>query len=234
MKNDLKEIYHNILEKMNIQKDEDSTVFDGNVFQEMKNLVTINDFCIKKRYHDYDSHYRADSLHFFSNKITYKLLGLAILSIVFHQDCEKMIIKIINENSDIKNLIIKYDFRHDSKGVEGYIAKPFRFEYFFSEIKRFPWENLQLQSFDLPLFFLTNEDESIIKDEDWQNRDTLIITGSSSGLVRISTLLLDMSNSGQVQDEFDLENELGVAGVGHGSAEAKFWLPGSLGWESFF
>jgi len=78
---------------------------------------------------------------------------------------------------------------------------------------------------------LTNKEECLVTEEEWENRDTLIITGSDLGMILLAELLLNISNPKQENNEFDLECENGFRGIGPGSVEVKFWLPGSIGWN---
>jgi hypothetical protein len=88
---------------------------------------------------------------------------------------------------------------------------------------------------ELPAFLLTDREElGGANDDDWAKRDTVVRFGSAWGTVRLAAFLLDIGNSECTADEFQLGGETGFRGVAPLSAEARFWLPGSFGWENSY
>ena len=63
------------------------------------------------------------------------------------------------------------------------------------------------------------------------NRDTVIGFGNDKASVRLAELLLNAGLPQSQVVEYQLEDEGGFRGVGIHSAEATFYLPGSLGWD---
>jgi hypothetical protein len=113
----------------------------------------------------------------------------------------------------------------------GYTVKPHSFRYQFEEVSKHPWKRETLDLRDLPCFWLTKRQASVVTDEDWQSRDTLIGFGSAVGSIRFAELLLNASDSQNRVDEYNLEGPWGIYGVGRYSAEVKLFLPGSQGWD---
>lgn len=231
MSNELVASFKEFQDKLPTQFDEGGFVFSSKVLPQLGSLLEVSQPIVKKTYHDYESYYRADCLTFCANKDIYKYLGLAILSLLFHGN-KRITLLAKNKESDIKNLIIEYDNESNPRDVPNFITKPFSFEYYPQAVDKHPWIHHQnLNPVALPLFLLTNEKQSIIRAEEWQQRDTLLITGSDEALVRLAELFLNISNPKQEQTEFVLESEVGFRGVGPGSAEVVLALPGSVKWD---
>ena len=84
---------------------------------------------------------------------------------------------------------------------------------------------------DLPVFALSNAEESIgTNEEDWANRDTIWMA-PSGGTFRFAELLLNAGCSWNPVREYSLEGDAGYRGVGPMSAELTILLPGSHGWS---
>lgn len=84
---------------------------------------------------------------------------------------------------------------------------------------------------DLPCFGLTNMKDIVITEEDWRNRDTIRSFGNDEGTALFAELLLNVGQSENRIDEYELEGEGGFRGVGVCSAEVRLFLPGHLFWD---
>lgn len=136
-----------------------------------------------------------------------------------------------NKLSDVKNFMIKYAHPSEDKITPGYHTQPFAFSYWPGQASKHPWVHLNLDRFDLPELRLTNLDDCLIKEEDWERRDTVWGMGSGKGSVILAELLLNINRPEAKQEEFHLECEAGFRGVASLSAEVSLWLPGSFGWR---
>ena len=67
---------------------------------------------------------------------------------------------------------------------------------------------------DLPVFRLTNQEESIFTDDQVQAGDTVVGFGLEEGSVRLAELLLNMSLPHNSVNEYVLEREGSYRGVG--------------------
>ncbi|MFX0071795.1 MAG: hypothetical protein ACFFAO_11960 [Candidatus Hermodarchaeota archaeon] len=206
-------------------KFEDSIIFKKENLPNISENIDTTNIIIKKGYHIYNNYYRADALRCYAIKDIYKNLGLLILSLIFHENNEGVKLNLLNSNTDVKNIIIKFHYFNKN----GYIKKPHSFEYEPEEVKKFPWINDNLESWDLPGFYLTSENKFKI-DEQWEKRDTVILSSTDNGMIRLAKFFLDISNPYQEIVEFDLEGDTGFKGVASGSAEIRFNLPGSIDW----
>jgi hypothetical protein len=185
-----------------------------------------------KGFHEYESWaFRADSIHVHAHKPTYRLLGLLIMAVVFHGEPDEVQIELTHPASTIKLLIVESPYRAPYGMVPGYNTRPYVFNYWPSTTTRFPWPP-PVDPSKLPCFYLTNRENNIgPTEQDRANRDTVRGFGTDEGSVRLAELLLNASQPDNPVDEYDLEGDGGWRGVGYLSAEARFWLPGSAGWD---
>jgi hypothetical protein len=107
--------------------------------------------------------------------------------------------------------------------------KPFALLYFVAETEKHPWLDDRC-AHDLPLFALSNAQNSIATDEQWRVRDTIWIEGFSRGEFRFAELLLNAGCRWNTVREYQLEGEAGFRGVAPMSAELRILLPGSHAW----
>ena len=182
--------------------------------------------------HQYGSSSRVDAVHMYADPATFRLLGLWILSMLFHEQPVRSTLLLTHERSDIKTL--GCDFKHNGtfwgQGVFGYSSIPSRFSYNPSQLRRHPWAGQMPDVQDLPNLLLTNKDDMVITDEEFAQRDTLIGFGNDRGAVRFAALLLDIGAPENAQTEVDLEGELGFRGVAPGSVEVQLTTPGAERW----
>jgi hypothetical protein len=186
---------------------------------------------IKKYFHDYRPSFRVTAIWFQAHKLVYRQLGLLILSVVFEAAPNRIDLELTHPASDIKHLLIDYPYRgYDPE--EGYVTRHYGFQYSPALTEKHPWIHTPpVDPDDLPVFRLTNQEESIITDDQVQGRDTVVGFGLEEGSVRLAELLLNMSLPHNSVNEYVLEREGGYRGVGTHSAEVRFFLPGSVGWE---
>lgn len=160
------------------------------------------------------------------------LLGLWILSIVFHEQPVRSALVLGHEATDIKTIVCDYKHGGDfwGAGVEGYVAAPVRYRYFRTPPRRHPWTGEGVAVRDLPDLILTNESEMVVTEEQFQQRNTLIGFGNDRGAIRFAALLLDVGAEQHEPTEVDLEGELGFRGVAPGSTEVQLVTPGTDRW----
>jgi YD repeat-containing protein len=144
---------------------------------------------------------------------------------------QKVHIKLTHPVSDIKNIVIYFEYKDLDEIEPGYNTRPYAFNYYPEETERHPWYSRHPDPDELPCFWLTNLEDCVITEEDWGNRDTILGFGSDVGSVRFAELLLNASRPQNTVNEYVLEGEAGFRGVGKLSAEARLFLPGSLGWN---
>jgi hypothetical protein len=105
------------------------------------------------------------------------------------------------------------------------------FSVFPGRVERHPWSYRREDALSLPTLRITNLKDVIVTEEQWAQRDTVIGFGNDDGNVSLTDLLLKFGAPQNTEtDEIELEGEGGFRGVGWHSAEASFYLPGSLAW----
>ena len=193
---------------------------------------------------------RSAGLHFYNNvpvdgvdlcidKRSSRILGLLLLSVVFHPEPVKVDIELTHPASWISHLRVRHETPMPDEYADGYEALPGFFGYRPGEGGRHPWlQTLPRDPYHLPRLEVTTQDEmgpvnGVANDfwADFEARDTVVIQSSGHGTVRLAELLLNASLRDNEQDEFQLEQEGGFRGVGPLSAELRIWLPGSLGYD---
>ena len=203
--------------------------FTGAAFPKVKDRLRTGRLLIQKGIHSYPYDFRMDSLHFHADKETYRNLALLILAVVF---CPIPRVHLeMHSKSDIKNLIIESRWRKFTESSPSYQERPDRFAYWPTIAAKHPWNNGRILPVHLPHFGLSNMQGSAVNEKQWQARDTVYGFGSDQAAVLFAELLLNISRPQSNVDEIELEGEPGFRGVAPASAEARLWLPGSIGWE---
>jgi hypothetical protein len=227
MKN-LKEVYGNI-PTYTPKPESTECLFTADMLPEAPEEFSTDTLVIKRGFHVFDSVYRADRVTFFGYPDTYRMLGLWALSVLFHPKPSSSVLRLQHRNSDIRSLICEY--RHPlSKGSlrPGYNAIPHGVRFFVKPVEKHPW--LYEDRNVLPDFWLTNEKDFVLTEEDWASRNAVRGFGSDRAIVRLAELWINLGSETNKTDEVDLECAAGFQGVGYTSAEASFILPGSVPW----
>jgi hypothetical protein len=189
-------------------------------------LVTSR-LCMTWGYHLYNDH-PVESISIELDKATCRHLGLLILSCIFHREPERVVVHLRHPRSKITRLILEYGWDDDERS--GYVSQPLCFNYYPELPARHPWFNTALMPRDLPVLSLTNEEEMVIRPEDFPGRNVAVGFGEARASCLMADLFLNASLETNHQLELQLEGECGFRGVGLESAEIRIWLPGSLGY----
>lgn len=201
--------------------------FTANNFPELPNMLEADQIVVKRRHVNYDD-FRADQLQFFTSKPMYHKLAFLILSVVFRPGGSRVHVALTNPSSDIKSLIIEYT--GSTTRISGHHTVPQKFTFYLHQVSTHPWTGQNPDLCGFPRFVLTNMKQFVVSEEDWANRDTVMGFGNDDVSVRLADLLLNFGSSQNRTNEILLEGEGGFRGVGVHSAEAAFYLPGSLAW----
>jgi hypothetical protein len=143
---------------------------------------------------------------------------------------ETTTLTLTHPESDIRRLVVRPRRPTLEDPPLGLSLEPVAFRYSPSPVSRHPWAKYG-HVFDFPLLALSNAEELITTDEQWQERDTIFEESSVHGRVLLAELLLNAGCPENQVREFDLEGDAGVRGVAPMSAELKIVLPGSEVWE---
>lgn len=202
--------------------------FDASFFDRplSNRSMELDELVVKKGSTNYNSYHRVDRMELVIDRNLCRYLGLLILWAAFDGRDDDIVIRLCSEHSDVKLLKIRPSWNMDS--YSQLTVKPKNYAYDFNEVHKHPWYLEKLPPESLPQFFLTNEDECVVNE--WESRDTVIITGNLDAQFNLADLLMTIGLDRTKRSEFVLESEIGFRGVGPGSVEVVFWLPGSLGW----
>lgn len=234
MKSDLERLFGEIADR--IPEDDTEFVFSSEVLPKSEIEVTSDQILIRRSSthpHTYTQN-RVDSLWLYTNKRTLRLLALLIFSKVFHSSPREIRLHLSHQSSDIRVIRLDWNGEIDRwwATLPDLESRPYRYTYWPSAVTRFPLAGSKIDPRFLPILALTNEEDSIGPSEsDWASRNVLKCAGSVSGNILLARVLLDASLQQFTENELALETELGFGGAGHGSAELRIFLPGSLGWD---
>jgi len=181
--------------------------------------------CATWGYHFYGEA-RVEAVSIEVDKATSRHLGLLIFARVFHRQAPRVVVKLTHPRSSLRRLIIgaeETDQRLDP------VRAPHTFAYSPERPGRYPWLSLDISPSCFPSLSIANADETVSSADELSSRDTVTGFGPDEGACRLAELLLNAGQPDHDVDEYALEGERGLRGVGPSSAELKIWLPGSLG-----
>ncbi len=180
--------------------------------------------CMSASRHTYAPAYEVDLIVFGAPKGTYRALGLLIIASIFE---DRDVIIELNQNID--SLLIT------SQALNNHVIPNARlrlegFEYFPQKVTQVPWERASfLDPYTLPWFCIASAADLELE----ISSDAKVASGfgSMAGSLRLAQLFLDLSQPTNDCVEVCLEVEGGNRGVAPLSCEARFWLPGSIGYD---
>lgn len=191
--------------------------------------LTTDRLLFRKLHHDYNGWYRADALYLYLTPEKCREFGVFLLAACFHGPRENTTLSITHPNSAIRRIVIRASELSLEDPPVGLSMVPFALRYYPEETKTHPWIH-ETDMRNLPVFGLSNANDSHAStDEDWSSRDTIWME-SSSGTIRFAELLLNAGCSWNEVREYELEGDAGYRGVGPMSAELRIFLPGSDHW----
>lgn len=186
--------------------------------------ISTGSIVVRKAHHDYENFYRAECLEFYLSPFDCRRLALAVLSVVMHSSSG-----------------FRLDFLHPQSQIKSFrIARPgsqlrnLGYTYIGTSYIYSPdlLKNLVCDAKvgDKPVFKLCSE-VPVINLCEWHLRNVVELDVSELGALLLVKMLLDLGGDCAGCTELELGSLSGNS-VGPGSAEARFWLPGSIAWES--
>lgn len=182
---------------------------------------------VRRGTHIYSS-LAVDAVQFFATPDAYCCLGLWIVACLLEPGPGEHWLKITHPESEIRRLCVDTGYRHGDRNRADLHTQPHAVVYFPSRPVAFP---LADSPPPLPHVLLTDRDRYASYGE--ADRDTLVGFGSDAGAWCFAKVLLDLSQPWNERVEVNLEGPFGFGGVEPDSAEVRFWLPGSDGWEAY-
>lgn len=170
-----------------------------------------------------------DIVQLFAKPMTFQLMGLWILSMLFHEKPYRSTLALSHEGSEIARITTDHKQGGNCWGQDmpGYTATPACFHYQPQRLERYPWTEVRVPDTELPILLLTNQQEMVFTLEEAGDRDTIIGFGGDRAAVRFATLCLDLGNEENSNTEVTLE--IG-RGVGHRSANVQLITPRTQSW----
>jgi hypothetical protein len=164
-----------------------------------------------------------------ATKRAYRLWGILILSIVFHEPPNRVRLRLDHPETGI-NLVQIGSERQNPGDPRGYVTKPHSFEYApGGEMDRYPWRDPVAEE-HLPCFWFA-------ADPNDQQRSKIVGFGTDQASVRLAELFLNVGLPDNQVDEykldgdsFDITSGFSLRGVGRSSLDVILWLPGSIGY----
>ncbi len=200
------------------------------IFRKLEHVPSLDmgTVCVCRSSHVYSPAIRYENLEFLVDRQSARILGLLVLWTVFQGSSEDVVVNLTHESTNIKRLVIRSLPVVASSSKAEFAVR--RFEFYPSEFGKHPWVQDQLSPEAMPYFLLSNAEDAVV-DVDTAILDHLIVTGSLDGLLNLAEFLLSIGMPQSTRNEYDLESECGFRGVGPGSCEVRFSLPGSLAWQ---
>jgi len=232
MEHNLENYFDNLASK--IPPAEDHFIFSESTFDRPLSHLVTDRLKIDTRKHDYHPYcFRVDSLWFYAEKPSYRNLGLLILSVIFCPEPFTSHLKLTSPASNVKNVFIENSRVALKDLSSGYFSQSRALCYWPQEMPRHPFLHFSNTPHELPCFGLTNLEDFVATEEQYENRDTVRLFGTDAGSARFAELLLNASLPESNGVEYDLESESGYRGVGVSSAEVRLILPGHVYWDNF-
>ncbi|MGA8117362.1 MAG: hypothetical protein WCA46_27315 [Actinocatenispora sp.] len=210
-----------------VAPDERPFRFDAASVPMLPPSASTGSIVITRGQHEYNSCWRADSLHLYATGTILRGLGVLVLASLFAEPDSGTDLALTHPASTIRTLRIRAPRQ---RGWPLALA-PLSYTYSCQQPGRHPWYGDGVDPRDLPAVYLTDHRElGGVTDAEWQARDTVVGFGTQHGVGRFGQFLLDIGAPDATGDEYHLEGEAGYRGVAPMSAELNVWLPGSFGW----
>lgn len=227
---DLERVYQAVLEdcvqKPLVQKN--SVVLSATVLPPPpETLATEQLICLKGQI--VGSGVPQDIVQLFAKPKTFQLVGLWILSMIFHENPHRSTLALRHEGSEIARITTDYKNGGDYWGQDtpGYTATPTSFDYHPQRLGVYPWAEERIPDTERPILLLTNQQEMVFDLDAAGQRDTIIGFGCDRAAVRFAKLCLDLGNAENADTEVTLE--VG-RDVDHRSSNVQLITPQTQRW----
>jgi hypothetical protein len=189
--------------------------------------LSTNGMYIRRGTHTYPS-LAVDSVHLFATPGVYRCLGLWIVACLLEPGCNEFWLQVTHAGSEVRHICVDTRYRSLDDEGEGLHTQPHAAVYYPGVVGAFP---LADQPPPLPSLRLTDRAQRVAGFGDDDDRDTIQGFGSDIGAWRFAEVLLNLSQPWSKRVEVNLEGPSGFGGAAPDSAEVRFWLPGSDGWN---
>jgi hypothetical protein len=199
--------------------------------------LATNRMFVQKIQYRYSGYYQVDSLWFHAHHDAFRQLGLLTLAAMFHSHPYTPIrLDLTHPGSDIHHLMFEYSYTEFEWRLF-YKARPYAVRY---EAKPFEHAGATPIGHGYPLtmedrisFRLTNMEDRVSTDAEYESRDTIWLHGSDRAYALLASILLDIGRPEEQVGMYALDSS-GEEGafLGLWSAETRFILPSSGYWRA--
>lgn len=186
---------------------------------------------VQKVQYRYSGFYQVDSVWFYAQYTTFRQLALLFLSATFHAEPEVVRLDLTHSASSVKHIIIEYNYKDRGWG-DIYCTQPYCLDYYADSYgpPRYPAHSPEVE--DRLGFRLTNLEDEVFTEEQYQDRDTLWTTTNDRGNIAFAELLLDAGRPKERMGMYRLEDSGGVSSkLGYQSPEIRLILPSANWWK---
>jgi hypothetical protein len=172
----------------------------------------------------------------FAARSVFTNLGLLLAASILHKtvfrvrlrlatkvDVEALAADTAGNSVALESIVLQTDYGRGPPASGALLEEPVSFSYVPALRHSHPWDCLPRDAYDLPIAYIADS-----RDLGSGPRDTLYGFGSARGAARLAALLLDVGREDQVTNDYSLESEVGIRGVGPGSVELSLHTPDSL------
>lgn len=197
--------------------------------------LSIGNLLVEKHQYRYGGYYAVDSVWFHARHDTFRQLALLVLASIFHAEPSPVRLDLTHTAAGIKHILLEHNYKED--GWRGfYWGKPYRVRYHAASYEDTVawWDpDLDLNMDDRLSLRLTNVNDSVSTEEEYEQRDAIWLHGNDRALTLLADFLLNIGRP-QVPDAMFTVEGSGEAGgyLGTWSAEARFILPGHNYWRA--
>jgi len=160
---------------------------------------------------------RGDYLDIVAPRPTIRQLGLLVLAVLFHEQCDRSTLHLTHPDSVLKHIVT--DYKHWKKSeVSGFRFRPWVLGYVPENVEHaFRTDD---RGFSAPLLRLTNLSDCQHNENDWRTRDVLNWVGGAGATADVAEFLLNAGRESATWKSFTIP-----ANGAFFTAEAKLWIP---------
>ncbi|HVG90339.1 MAG TPA: hypothetical protein VNB54_02510, partial [Alphaproteobacteria bacterium] len=160
---------------------------------------------------------RGDNLDVVAPRSAIRQLGLLVLAVLFHEQCDRSILHLTSPDSVLKHIVT--EFKHWSKTeVSGFWLRPWVLGYVAEDVGHtFKTDEVGIAA---PLLRLTNLSDCQHNESEWRNRDVLNWVGGASATAEVGEFLLNAGRETATWKSFTIP-----ANGTFFTAEVQFWIP---------
>jgi hypothetical protein len=214
---DLERVYGELAGRLPEDEGSDPVHLDENVIPAAPPEVTTDRVRIYRSQLQRLPGCRGDNLDVVAPRSAIRQLGLLVLAVLFHDQCDRSILHLTHPDSVLKYIVTEH--KHWSKSeVSGFRFRPWVFGYVPEDIGyTFSTDKV---GFGAPLLRLTNLSDCQHDESEWQNRDVLHWVGGSAATAQVAEFLLNAGRKTATWKSFTIP-----ANGAFFTAEVRFWIP---------